>query len=101
MRYNDLDRAFIFLRDRLALDAGLDLPINEVLNKGSNLLLSKLLRLIKRELLILDSLLDGKGRPLVDFEVKITSVGAEGFRVNDSKVNLAFMFLCDGFERLC
>lgn len=101
MCHDDLDRALVFLRDRLALDAGLDFPINKVLNESTNLFLSKLLRLIKGKLLILDSLLDGKGWPLVDFEVKVSCVGAEGFRVNDSKVDLAFMLLCDGFERLC
>ena len=84
MRYYNLDRTLVFLRDRLALDTRLNLPINKILNEIPNLLLSKLLCLIKRELLVLDGLLDGKGWPFVDFEIQITSVGPEGFCINNS-----------------
>ena len=84
MCHNNLNRTLVLLRNRLALDAGLDLSINKVLDEIPNLLLGKFLCLIKGELLVLDGLLDGKGWPFVDLEIQITSVGSEGFCINNS-----------------
>jgi len=70
------------------------------LNEIADFLLCELLALIQGELLVLDSLLDGKGGPLVHFKIQITGVGAEGFGVNDGEVDLALVFLGNGLEGL-
>jgi hypothetical protein len=100
VRYDDFDGTVLLLWDWLALDAGLDLAVHEVLNEIADFLLCELLALIQGELLVLDSLLDGKGGPLVHFKIQITGVGAEGFGVNDGEVDLALVFLGNWLEGL-
>lgn len=77
MGHDDGHVIVLLLRNRLALDAGLHLAINEILNEVTDFLLRKLLGLIQGELLVLDGFLDGKGGPLVNFEVEVTSVGSK------------------------
>ena len=72
--YYDLDWTFLLLWDGLGLDAGFNLAVNKVLNKGANVIMGELLALIKGEFLVLDSLLNGKCGPFVDFQVQVTSV---------------------------
>lgn len=69
VRYDDFDGTVLLLGDWLALDAGLDLAVHEVLNEITDFLLCELLALIQGELLVLDSLLDGKGGPFVHFKI--------------------------------
>lgn len=97
MRYDNLHWALILLWDRFALDARLNLPIKELLNEVANLLLGKLLGLVERKFLVLDSLLNGEGWPFIHFEVEIAGVSTKGFGVDDSEVDFAFVFLSDGF----
>ena len=66
---DDDNGAFLLLRDRLALNAGLDLAGDKVINESPNILVGDLLGLIKGELLVLGNVLDCKGRPFVDLEV--------------------------------
>lgn len=98
VRYDNFDAALLLLGNRLALDAGRDLAVNEILNESADFVMCNLLALVKGEFLVLDSLLDCKGRPLVDFEVEVTGVGAERLGVNSCDVNLALVFLRDGLE---
>lgn len=100
VRDDDLDRTVLFFGDRFALNAGLDLAVDEVLDEITDFLLGELLALIQGELLVLDSFLNGKGGPLVHFEVQVTGVGAEGFGVNDGEVDFALMFLGNRLEGL-
>ncbi len=101
VRYDDFDGPVLLFGDGFALDAGLDLAVDEVLDEVTDFFLCELLALIQGELLVLDSLLDGKRGPLVDFEVQVASVGAKGFGVNDGEVDLAFVFLGNWLEGLC
>ena len=48
--------------------------------------------------MVLDCFLDGKSWPLVDLQVEVTGVGAEVFGVNDSEIDLPFVFPSDWFE---
>lgn len=100
VRYDDLDGTVLLLGDWLALDAGLDLAVDEVLDEITDFLLGELLALIQGELLVLDGFLNGKGGPLVHFEVQVPGVGAKGFGVNDGEVDLALVFLGNGLEGL-
>ena len=93
-------RTFLLLWDWLALDAGLDLAVYKVLYKVADFLLGELLALIKWELLVLDSLLDGKSGPLVDLKVEVAGVCAEGFGIDDSEIDFALVFLSNWLEGL-
>jgi hypothetical protein len=67
-RNNHRHWSFLLLRDRLGLDAGFDIAINVVLHKLADVLLGDF-RSAEGELLILDSILDDKGRPFADLKV--------------------------------
>jgi hypothetical protein len=91
--HDDLYGTILLLRKRLGLDAGLDLAVNKALNKSTNILLSELLVLVEGEFLIFDSLLDGKGGPLVDLEVEVASVSSEGFGVDGREIDNTLVLL--------
>jgi hypothetical protein len=94
---------FLFLWDRLALDAWLNLASDEVLNELANLLCAECLggsRLGVWELLVLGGVLDGECGPLANLEVEIASVLAESAGVNGSEVDLALVRLGDWLEVL-
>ena len=90
---DDLDRAFLFLGNRLRLDAGLDLAVDKVLNERADFLLAELFSLIKRKLGVLGSVLNGEGGELVSFEVEIAGVGTVGFGVDGREADNAFVLL--------
>jgi hypothetical protein len=98
---NHMNGSILFLRKRLGLDAGLNLAVNKVLNEGTNILLSKCFALVEGEFLVLDSLLDGEGGPLVDLQVEITSVGSESLSVDGGEVDNTFVLLSEGLEGVC
>lgn len=95
---DNLDRAFLLLRNRLRLDTRVDLAINEVLDECANIVVCKLLILVKGELLVLDSLLDGKSWPFAVFEVQVTSVCAKGLGVNGGEADDPLVLLCERLE---
>lgn len=99
MRNNHRDWSILRFRDGLRLDAGFDLAVHKVLNKGANSLLGDLLGLVKGKLLVLDCLLDGKGRPLL-LEVEVTSVSTKGFRIDGGKANDPLVLLGERLQRL-
>lgn len=99
MRNNHLDWTILRLRDGLRLDARLDLAVHKVLNKGANGFLGDFLGLIKRKLLVLDCLLNGKGRPLL-LQVEVASVSTEGLRINRGNVNYPLVLQSDRLQRL-
>jgi hypothetical protein len=84
----------------LRFDAGLNSTRHKVVNKLSDILGAKLLGLVERELLVLDSLLDSKCGPLANLKVEVSAVLAKGLGVNGSKVDLALVFLSDWLELL-
>ena len=96
--HNDLNRALLLLGNRLRLDAGVDLAVNEVLDECANIVVCKLLTLVKGEFLVLDSLLDGEGGPFAIFEVQITGMCAKGFGVNSGEADNPLVLLCQGLE---
>ena len=99
VRDDNDDRALLLLGDGLALDARLDLAVDEVLDKFGDQLLSKLLVLWEeREFLVLPDLLDGEGGEFVGRQVEIACVGAVGFGVDCGEVDLASVFLGDRLE---
>ncbi len=96
--HNDLDRALLLFWNRLRLDAGVDFAINEGLNECANIIVRNLLVLVKRKLLVLDSLLDGKSWPFAIFEVQITSVRTESLGVNGGEADDTLVLLCERLE---
>ena len=83
----------MLLRNGLRLDAGLDLTVEIVSHKLANILFGDLLALIEREFLVLDCFLNRKCRPCANFQVEISSMGAESFRINSSKADFALVLL--------
>ncbi len=96
--HNDLNRALLFLWNRLRLHAGVDLAINEILDEGANIIVCKLLSLVKRKFLVLDCLLDGESWPFAILEVKVTSMRAEGLGVNGGEADDTLVLFCEGFK---
>ena len=96
--HNDLNRAFLLLRNRLRLDAGGDLAIDEVLDECANVGVGKLLLLIERKLLILDRLLDGESWPFAIFEIQVTGVCTESLGINGGEADNTLVLLCERLE---
>ena len=96
--HNDLNRALLLLWNRLRLDAGVDLAINKVLDECANIVVCKLLVLIKRKLLVLDRLLDGESWPFAILEVQVTRVCAESLGVNGREADDTLVLLCKRLE---
>ena len=101
MGHNDLNRSFLFLGNGLRFDTCFDFAVDEVLNKCADIVMGDLLRLIVRELLVLDGLLDGKGRPLALFQVQVPGVGTEGFGVDSGEVECTLVSLREWLQSLC
>jgi hypothetical protein len=68
LRDNYCHWSFLFLWDRLRLDTRLDLAVNVILHKLAHVLLRDLCS-AEWELLILDGILNGEGRPLAHLQV--------------------------------
>ena len=60
----------------------------------------ELLALVEGEFLVLDGFLDGESGPLVNFEVEVSGVGSERFRVNGCETDFSLMLLSQGLEGL-
>lgn len=99
MSNNYCDWTVLLLWDGLRFDAGFNLAIHEIFDKGANTLLGNCLALIKGKLLVLDGLLNGKGRPLL-LEVEVTSVSTKGFRINGGKADDPLVLLSNRLQRL-
>ncbi len=91
VRDNDSDRAFLLLGDRLRLDAGLDLALEEVADELADVLLGNLLVLRVGELLVRLGVLDREGGPLANLKVEVAGVLAKGLGVDGSDVDLALV----------
>ena len=96
--HNNLDGAFLLLRDRLRLDTWLNFAVEETLDKGTNVLLGELLFLVEGELLVLDGFLDSEGGEHAVLEVQVFGVCAKRLGVDCGKVDLAFVLFSKGFE---
>lgn len=90
--------SFLLLWHRLALHAGVKFALDELIHKGSNILLIDFLILRHGIFLILDGLLNGKGWPLAYFEVQILPVLSKGLGINGSNVDVALVFFRNWFE---
>jgi hypothetical protein len=99
--HHDCHRAVVRRRDRLALDARLDLARNEVIEELANRLLVDLLGLVIGILLVALDVLDGECRPLVDFQVQVASMRTKCLSINSREVNLALVLLGDGLKIVC
>jgi len=96
--YDNLDRAFLLLRNGLGLDARIDLAVEETLDEMANIIMSDLLGLIEGEFLILLSLLDGERGPFAILQVEVLGVGAKGLGVDGGEVDRTLVFLSQGLE---
>jgi len=94
---NGGDGAIVLLGDWLALDAGLNLAGDKVIEELGNGLLGNIAG--EGELLVLLGVLDGKGGPLADLEVQVAGVLAESLCINGGKVNLTLDLLGNRLER--
>lgn len=91
----------LLLGNRLALDAGLNLALNKLLNESADSLLADVLGgtlLGEGVLLVLGDVLDGEGRPGADLEVKVAGVLTESGSVDGSEVDLSTVLLSDGLQ---
>ena len=96
--HNDLNRAFLLLWNGLRLDAGGDLAVHKVLDECADIIMRKLLILVKRKLLVLDRLLDGESWPFAIFEVQVASMRAESLGVNCGEADDTLVLLCQRLE---
>ena len=94
------DRAFLGLRDRLGLDAGLNLAVEDILHELGDVLLDNLLVLVVGELGVCLGVLDGEGGPLGGVEVQVSTVGTERLCVNGGHVKGTLVLLGDGLQGL-
>jgi hypothetical protein len=91
----------LLLGDGLALDAGLDLAGDKVVNERADSLLGDVLDsalLGVGELLVLGNVLDGERGPGADLEVQVAGVLAESGSVDGSEVDLSAVLLGDRLE---
>ena len=97
---NNGDGALLGLRNRLRLDAGINLAIKNILDELANLLGINLLGLVVGVLGVLGGLLDGKSRELFGLQVQIAGVGPESLRVKGDDVNLTTVLFSNRAEVL-
>jgi hypothetical protein len=98
---DDSGTGLLLLGDGLALDAGLDLAGDEVVNERADSLLADVLGstlLGVGELLVLGDVLDGECGPGADLEVQVAGVLAESGSVDGSEVDLSAVLLGDRLE---
>jgi hypothetical protein len=91
----------LLLRDGVALDAGLDLALDELLDESANGLMADVLHgalLVVGELLVLGDVLDGECGPGADLKVEVAGVLTESGRVDGSEVDLSAVLLGDGLQ---
>lgn len=98
VRNDDSNGTLLLLWNRLRFDTRFNLAIDKGLDEIADVLLRKLLGLVEWEFLILDSLLNGEGRPLANFEVEVAGVGTKSFGVNGCEVDCTFVLLGKGLE---
>lgn len=99
VRNDDLDWAVVGFRDRLRLDARLDLACNKVIEELSDILLRNLFT-SERELLVLDSLLDGKRWEFAFWKVQVGGMSSVRLRVDGGEVYHALMLGGNGLEEV-
>ena len=106
MSDDDGDGAFLFLGDRLALDAGFHSTIEITGDKLLNIFGGNFLGLIVREFLILCNILNSKSRPSLlttqsvtckrrKIQIEITSMTTKRDSVNSGKVDFTTEFRCN------
>jgi hypothetical protein len=98
---DDSGTGLLLLGDGLALDAGLDLAGDEVVNERADSLLADVLGstlLGVGELLVLGDVLDGERGPAADLEVEVAGMLPESGSVDGSEVDLSAVLLGDRLE---
>jgi hypothetical protein len=94
----------LLLGNLLALDAGLNLASDEILEKLAEAFLaesSDRTRLSERKLLVLDRVLNGEGGPLANLEVEVAGMLTKVLGVNSGEVELALVQLRERLQGLC
>jgi hypothetical protein len=105
MSDDDGDGAFLFLGDRLALDAGLHSTIEITGDKLLNIFRGNFLCLIVREFLVLCNILNSKRRPSLlttqsvtckrrRIQIKIRGMTTKSDSINSGKVDFTMEFRC-------
>ena len=103
LRDDDGDGSFLLLRDRLGLDARLDLAGDKVVEELADGLFAQgfdAALLGEGELLVLLRVLDGEGRPVANLEVQVAAVLAEGLGIDGREVDSALVLLGNRLESL-
>lgn len=90
---NDGDWAILLFRDGFTLDAGLNLASDKIIDEFANVLCIEFFVSSVGELLVVDSILNGKGGPDTSFEVEIGGVLTKGCGVDGCKAEFALVFL--------
>ncbi len=87
VRNHHMHWSFLLLRNGFRLDGWLNLALKHILDELANIVLGDLLVLIKGVLQVLDSLVNGKSRELIDLEVQIASVRTVSLGINGGNRN--------------
>src|SRR2546423_8069055 len=95
--HNHCHRSFLLLWNGLGFDTWLNLTVNIILDELAHVLLGNFSP-GERELLVLDCILNGEGRPFADLEIQVSGVGTESFGINGCEVNFAFVLLSERLE---
>lgn len=98
MRDDHRDGTFLLLGNGLGLYARLNLAIKDILYEVSNVLMGKLLGLIKGELGVLSDILDGERWEFPLVKVKVSGMSTESLGINSREIDDALVLLCNGFE---
>lgn len=98
---NDRDRSLLCLRNRLGLDAGLNLSIENALDERADVLSIDFLGLVKRVLGVLRRVLDGERWELLGVKVEGSGVSTKRFGIDRGDVNCSPVLLGNRSELLC
>jgi hypothetical protein len=98
--YNHSDWTLLGLGNRLRLDAGLNLAINDVLDEFANFLSVNLLGLIVGVLGVLGGILDSESGENLRLQVKVAGVSTKELGVEGNNVDLSAVLGSDRAEFL-
>lgn len=98
--HHDCDRSFLGFRNRLRLDAGLNLAIKNILDELLDVFGIDFFGLVIRVLGVLLRILDSESGECLGVEVEVSSVGTKQLSINGGDVDGSLVLLSYGLEFL-
>lgn len=99
--HHDCDGSFLGFRNRLRLDAGLNLAIKNILNELPDFFGIEFPGLVVRVLGVLLRILDSESGECLRVKVEVSGVGTEHLGINCGDVDGSLVLLSNGLEVLC